>query len=241
MPTHRRDKRARSRSPVALRPKSAPHSHADRWTHRESNRQPETSRPQTPFNVFAQETKPTRGHSPHTDDSTTQQKVVLRSNSDTKREHHRSDLTSWKTLTVPSHDTAHIPDWARPSAQDIALPSSSSQIQTIAPPQMPTNRDNAPPLSILSRNNGDQIINVHGEPPEGQKQWYLEVIRSVCPSSTPNPFLFSAPQQAKRPSTTKQCSDVTTTSRHGLFVKYHGSPIVAIAITSTVFVRFHRR
>ena len=203
MPTHRRDKRARSRSPVALRPKSAPHSHSDRWTHRESNRQPETSRPQTPFNVFAQETKPTRGHSPHTDDSTTQQKVVLRSNSETKREreHHRSDLTSWKTLTVPSHDTAHIPDWARPSAQDIALPSSSSQIQTIAPPQMPTNRDNAPPLSILSRNNGDQIINVHGEPPEGQKQWYLEVIRSVCPSSTPNPFLFSAPQQAKRPRT----------------------------------------
>ena len=56
MPTHRRDKRARSRSPVALRPKSAPHSHSDRWTHRESNRQPETSRPQTPFNVFAQET-----------------------------------------------------------------------------------------------------------------------------------------------------------------------------------------
>ena len=110
MPTHRRDKRARSRSPVALRPKSAPHSHSDRWTHRESNRQPETSRPQTLFNVFAQETKPTRGHAPHTD----------RSNSETKREreHHRRDLASWKTLTVPSHDTAHIPDWARPSAQD---------------------------------------------------------------------------------------------------------------------------
>ena len=103
------------------------------------------------FNVFAQETKPTRSHAPHTDDSTSQQKVVLRSNSETKREreHHRSDLTSWKTLTVPSHDTAHIPDWARPSAQDIALPSSSSQIESIAPPQMPTNRGDAPPLSIF--------------------------------------------------------------------------------------------
>ena len=64
MPTHRRDKRARSRSPVALR---APHSHSDRWTHRESNRQPETS---DTIQCF-QENKPTRGHS--SDDSTTQQ------------------------------------------------------------------------------------------------------------------------------------------------------------------------
>ena len=130
MPTRHRDKRARSRSPVALRPKSAPHSQSDRWTYRESSRQQETSRPKTPFNVFAQAATSTRGHSPHTDDSTNQQKVVLRSNSETKREreHHRSDLTSWKTLAVPNLDTAHIPDWARPSAQDIALPSSSSQI-----------------------------------------------------------------------------------------------------------------
>ena len=66
---------------------------------------------------------------------------------------------------------------------------------------MPSNRDTAPPLSILFRNNGDQIINVHGEPPEGQKRWYLEVMRSVCPSETPNPFLFTAPQQAQRPRT----------------------------------------
>ena len=201
MPTRHRDKRDRSRSPVALRPKSAPHSQSDRWTYRESSRQQETSRPNTPFNVFAQAATSTRDHSPHTDDSTNQQKVVLRSNSEIRRDHHRSDLTSWKTLAVPNLDTAHIPDWARPPAQDIALPSSSSQIQTPAPSRMPSNRDTAPPLSILFRNNGDQIINVHGEPPEAQKRWFLEVIRSICPSETPNPFLFTAPQQAQRPRT----------------------------------------
>ena len=52
MPKRDRDKRDRSQSPVALRPKSAPHSRSDRWTHRESSRQQDTSRPNTPFNVF---------------------------------------------------------------------------------------------------------------------------------------------------------------------------------------------
>ena len=91
-------------------------------------------------------------------------------------------------------------DWARQPAQDLALPSSSSQIQTSRsiPSLVTPNQEPAPPLSILFRQNGDRIINVHGEPPDSAKRWYLDVIRSISPKDTPNPFHFPAPQQVQR-------------------------------------------
>ena len=73
---------------------------------------------------FSQTTETPRDRSPHTDESTSRQKVVLRSKSEIRRDHHRTDLTAWKTLTVPSPDTIHnaqIPDWARQPTHTIWL------------------------------------------------------------------------------------------------------------------------
>ena len=71
--------------------------------------------------------------------------------------------------------------------QEQSVPSLTTQNLTIAPP-----------LSILFRQNGDQIVNVHGEPPESEKKWYLDVIRAISPRDIPNPFQFPAPQQPRR-------------------------------------------
>ena len=142
-----------------------------------------------------------RDHSPHTDESTGKHKVILRSNSEIRRDrHHRNDLTSWKQLSMPNTDIAQIPEAARPPTQDLALPSSSSHIPATqsAPSLMTQNLTIASPLSILFRQNGDQIVNVHGEPPESEKRCYLDVIRAISPKDTPNPFQFPAPQQSRR-------------------------------------------
>ena len=193
----------RERSPVATRTKATPPSRPDRWTNPNSRAEASDHR-NKPFNVFSQSTESHRFRPSHTDDSDTRNKVALRSNSETRR--HHSDLTAWRNLTVPTPDpqqqnpAEHIPAWARQPTQDIALPSSSShttpsQFQSIAPQgQVPT-----PPLSILFRQNGDQIIHVHGAPPDQEKKWYLDVIRTIDPTHTLNPFRLPDTQPANRP------------------------------------------
>ena len=88
-------------SPVATRPKATPPSRPDRWTNQNS-RAEESSRHKEPFNVFSQSTKSHRFCPSRTDDSDNRNKVVLRSNSEIRRDHHRTDLTAWRTLTVPT-------------------------------------------------------------------------------------------------------------------------------------------
>ena len=120
-----------------------------------------------------------------------------------------------KSSSLPPPDATNqissvpIPDWAKQPSQDLALPSSSSHTQPPqdsalslpsfpAPPAAPPP---SPPLTILFRQNGDQIINVHGAPPEEEKKWYLEVIRTIHPpeqSGSPIPLQFPAPQFVRR-------------------------------------------
>ena len=65
----KRDRRDQAESPVATRPKANPPSRPERWTNRESSRQPEASRHNEPFNVFSQSATTPRDCSPHTDES----------------------------------------------------------------------------------------------------------------------------------------------------------------------------
>ena len=148
----KRDRRDQSQSPVATRPKAAPQTRHDHWSHRDTSRQHEIGRRNEPFNAFPQTTVRSRDHSPHTDESTGQHKVILRSNSEIRRDrHHRSDLTSWKQLTMPNMDTAQLPEWARPPPQDLVLPSSHIPEAQSAPSSTTQNLTMAPPLSILLR------------------------------------------------------------------------------------------
>ncbi len=141
--------------PVATRPK-AQQQPRPYWTN-ESSRSDESGQHTAPFNVFPNVTDAHLTHSSHTDDSDNKSKVVLRSNSEIRREHsdphRRSDLTAWKTLSLPPPDTTnqssavHIPEWARQPSQDLALPSSSSHIQ---PPQdNPSSISPTPPSAPL--------------------------------------------------------------------------------------------
>ena len=202
MPKHSRTDEEDAR-PIATRPKAQLRSRPYGTTH-ESARSELPRRNTTPFNVF-----PTLSDSPHvpsaqTDASDIRNRVVLRSNSEIRREnpdhYRRTDLTEWKSLTLPApaitneSSSVHIPEWARQPSQELTLPSSSSH----TPPAAPTS---SPPLSILYRQNGDQIINVHGAPPEDQRKWYLEVIRTLHPpehSVTPIPMQLTAQQPVHR-------------------------------------------
>ena len=198
----KRDRRDHAESPVATRPKAAPQTRQDHWSHSDISRQQEIGRRNAPFNAFPQTAVRSRDHSPPTNESTGQHKVILRSNSEIRRDrHHRSDLTSWKQLTMPNMDTAQLPEWARPPPQDLVLPNSHIPEAPSAPSSTTQNLTMAPPLSILFRQNGDQIVHVHGEPPESEKQWYLDVIRAVSPNmmrNIPNPFQLPVPQQHRR-------------------------------------------
>ena len=198
----KRDRRDHAEGPAATRPKSAPQNRHDHWSHSETSRQQDSGRYNAPFNAFSSTAVRSRDQSPPTDDSAGPNKVILRSNSEIRRNaHHRSDLTSWKHLTVPTMATAQLPEWARPSQPNLVLPSSHTPDTQFAPASLTQPSTTAPPLSILFRQNGDQIVHVHGEPPESEKQWYLDVIRSVCPnmmSNIPNPFQLPVPQQHRR-------------------------------------------
>ncbi len=202
MPKHSRtdDEEAR---PIAARPKAQLRSRPYGPTH-ESSRSELPRRNTTSFNVFPTLSDSHHVPSPQTDASDNKNRVVIRSNSEIRREnpdhYRRSDLTEWKSLTLPAPaipnetSSVHLPERTRQPSQELTLPSSSSH----TPPTAPTS---SPPLSILYRQNGDQIINVHGAPPEDQKKWYLEVIRTIHPpehSAPPIPIQLTTPQPVHR-------------------------------------------
>ena len=113
----KRDRRDHAEEPTATRPKSAPQNRHDHWSHSETSRQQDSGRYNAPFNAFSSTAVRSRDQSPPTDDSAGPNKVILRSNSEIRNAHHRSDLTSWKHLTVPTMATAQLPEWANNSSR----------------------------------------------------------------------------------------------------------------------------
>lgn len=181
-----------------------------------------------PFNAFRTEhgehgERSREGQSDRSRDKKSRRssKVVLRSNSERRQDRsprndkepqetpnaisRHQDLTDWKTLTLPSQ-SHHIPDWARSETSSAPFSTSSGSRDNPAP---------QPPLSIVYRNNGDRCVNVHGAPPEDQRNWFLDVIHALQPAATTYDYETRRPTPTSR---TKALSDVppnpqTTTPR----------------------------